>query len=194
MKLGFLLVGLILTIIEVHAKDTSSKPAKKSDAAVPVSGVQVDRMHGIMDKIANSDVSSPEELFKIINGQIQTTGRELPVPGAVTEAVENKFRIMCYQEGKEAVVASTDPTLLDKPASDFKTEEGKSIRDLAIEKIGKGDEASFTYKESQSGPMVDGKAISRGRVAFVKGRTAFKRFDSDKKFLCEISAEAHAAG
>jgi hypothetical protein len=125
----------------------------------------------------------------MINGQTQTTDRELPAQGAITAATEKGMRIVCYQEGSEIVVASSDPTLLGKPISDFKTDEGKAVRDLAIEEIGKNkeekDPAIFTYKEKSSGTesLVNGKPVAHNRVVIAYGRKAFK-FNSDKKLIC----------
>ena len=88
------------------------------------------------------------------------------------------------------VVASSDPTLLGKPVSDFKTDEGKIIRDEAIEKIrnGKTGSATFTYREQtkDGDQLVNGKPVAHSRVVVAYGRKAFTKFQSDKKFLCTV--------
>ena len=105
---------------------------------------------------------------------------------------------MCYEEGKDTVVASTDPTLLGKPVSDFRTNTDEVVRDTAIEKIrnsGK-DRATFTYtdKPKADGPIVDGKGVSEGRIVEAAGRNAFPNFRSEKKFLCTVGAKIAVAG
>jgi hypothetical protein len=201
MKLRYLLIGLALTTVGLHAdvadKKNAPKIEAKSDAkSLSVSDTQVTYMREIMERIVHGGkVSGLEELFKIINGQTQTTDRELPVQAAITEATEKDLRIMCYQEGSETVVASTDPSLLGKPASDFKTAEGKVVRDLAIEELRKSEnsEAIFTYVVQPKGdePLVNGKPVTRGRIIVAKGRQAFP-FLSDKRFLCTAGAKISA--
>ncbi len=205
MKLKYLLIGMALTMAGAEAAEAKkSAPAKKKAKteakaevkSLPVSDTQVASMREIMGRIVHGGkVSGPEELFKIINGQTQTTDRELPVPAAVTNAIENGLRIVCYQEGKDTVVASTDPSLLDKAASDFKTDEGKVVRDVAIEELRKSkkDEAIFTYVVQPTGdePLVNGKPVTHGRVVVAEGRKAFP-FDSEKKFLCTAAAKIDA--
>ena len=201
MKLKYLLIGLALAGVGAHAAATDSKkPAPKEKSKVEaeakslsVSITQVNNMRDIMERIAHgNEVSSPEELFKIINGQTQTTGRELPVPAAVTNANENGLRIVCYQEESNVVVASTDPALLGKPASDFKTADGEVVRDVAIRKLRESgtDEVIFTYVVQPKGdePLVNGKPVTHGRVVIAEGRKAFP-FKSDKKFLCTAAAK-----
>lgn len=204
MKLKYLLIGLASAAVgmQADASDKKTEPKKAQSEvkaevkSLPPSHTQAASMREIMGRITNgSRVSGPEELFKMINGQTQTTDRELPVPAAITEANEKGLCIMCYHEGSETVVASTDPALLGKPASDFKTAEGKIVRDLAIEELRKNesDEAIFTYVVQPKGdePLVDGKPVTHGRIIVAKGRKSFP-FSSDKKFLCTADAKKSA--
>lgn len=201
MKLKYLLVGLALTTVGLNAAATDSKKptsGKKAttEETLPVSDTQVDNMRDIMRRVVHGGgVSGPAELFKIISGQSQTTDRELPVPAAVTNAIENGMRIVCYEEGNETVVASTDPALLGKPASDFKTANGEVVRDVAIRKLRESgtDEAIFTYvvHPKGDGPVVNGKTVTHGRVVVAEGRKAFP-FHSEKKFLCTGAKQINA--
>lgn len=191
MKLKSILLALILPIAATAYAEKTQKPT-----ASKVSSEEVKTLQSIVDELtnhSNTQVNSPEELFKVINGQIQTTDRELPIQATVTKAIENKLGITCYQEGSETVVASTDPTSLGKPVSDFKASEDKSIRDRAIEEIRKNgidDKAIFTYTtQPEAGVLpVDGKQIGQSRVVVAAGRKAFKGFNSEKKFLCTVAA------
>ncbi len=193
-----MLIGLALTVAGVYAAAAESKKTATEEKSPPVSDVQVGEMKNIMDQITNckqNGPSSPEELFKIISGEIQTTTRELPVQGAVTEANAKGYRIVCYQEGSETVVASTDPTLLGKHVADIKTSEGEPVRDRAVKELKKSstDEAVFTYNAQQNTDAlpVDGKVPSHTRVVLAAGRNAFKSFPrAEKKFLCTIGADA----
>ncbi len=186
MKLKLLLIGLVCCATAVNA-----------EKAPDVSSSQVDAMQQIMQKITDCQENapgSPEELFKIISGATKTTTRELPVQGAVTEALAKGYRIACYHEGSEEVVASTDPTILGKSVRDIKTSDGRLVRDLAVEELKKSanDKAVFTYitPPKVDAIPVNGKLPTSTRVVFVAGRKAFKAFQSDKKFLCTIGAEA----
>lgn len=217
MKLKYLLTSLILYALTGCADNVSSlkeeankggvtekkKAAseKKTSKATEeksliVSDTQVDNMRDIMRRVVHGGkVSGPEELFKIINGQTQTTDRELPVPAAVTNAIESGLRIVCYQEGSDAVVASTDSALLGKSASDFRTSDGEIVRDVAIRKLRESgtDEVIFTYvvHPKDDGPLVNGKTVTHGRVVVAEGRRAFP-FHSEKKFLCTAAAKIDA--
>lgn len=171
--------------------------AKKATATtLSIKAAQAEALEKIINEITNTanaegSIGSPEELFKAINGEFQTNSRELPIQAAITSANAQKMRLTCYEEGSETVVASTDPTLLGKPVSDFQTSEGKSVRDRAIEEIrahGVDDKAIFTYIQS-GGPVVDGKSMGQGRAVAAAGRKAFK-FNSAKKFLCTVAADA----
>ncbi len=202
MKSKILLISLGLSIASANAAaakhEKSVKPTAEIAAPAPnVSDAQVNAMQEVMARIVQADnVSGPEELFKIINGQTQTVTRELAVQGAVTEATAKGMRIVCYQEGDETVVASSDPTLLGKPVSDFKTDEGKIIRDEAIEQIrnGKTGSATFTYREQtkDGDQLVNGKPVAHSRVVVAYGRKAFTKFQSDKKFLCTVGEVTQA--
>lgn len=217
MKLKYLLASLILYTLAGCVENVNSlkegtnknseagkkkaAPEKKASKATEeksliVSDTQVENMRDIMRRIVHGGrVSGPEELFKIINGQTQTTDRELPVPAAVTNAIESGLRIVCYQEGSDDVIASTDPALLGKPASDFRTADGEIVRDVAIRKIRESgsDEVIFTYvvHPKDDGPLVNGKAVTHGRVVIAEGRRAFP-FHSEKKFLCTAAAKIDA--
>ncbi len=194
MKSKILLISLALSVITVYAGSAKNITPSKS---LPVNAKQVKELQNIINELTDTSntegsVNSPEELFKIISSEIQTTNRELPLQGTVTRAVAEGYRITCYQEGSDTVVASTDPTLLGKPASDFKTNEGESVRDRAIAEIrknGQNDKATFTYTQSEGSSMVDGKPIGQGRIVSVAGRKAFKGFNSEKKFLCTVAAD-----
>jgi predicted extracellular nuclease len=198
MKLKFLLISLALSVATVNAGATkktvqaaSTEKTSKSETTSPaVSDHQVESMRRIMEEIVHAhNVNSPEELFKMIDGQTQTTDREQPAQGAITAATEERMRIICYQEGSDVVVASSDPTLISKPVTDFKTEEGITVRDLAIQQIAQNksekDPAIFTYKEKSSGnePLVNGKPVVHPRVVIAYGRKAFN-FNSEKKLIC----------
>jgi hypothetical protein len=195
MKLKLLLIGLALCTTAATAK-TLAKVTAQEKAPV-VSDVQVKEMHRIMNVITKGNLSGPEELFKIINGQIQTTERELPVPGAVTEATEKGYRIICYQEGNDNIVAATDPTLINTPASDHKANDNQVVRDKAIEELkrSKSDEAAFTYvvKQNTETLMVNGKPTTHNRVVVAKGRNSFDFPRSEKKFLCTIGGDVKDA-
>jgi len=181
-------------------KNTQNKKAKAvARKSLPIKADQAIALESIINDLTNTSntegsISSPEEFFKVINGAIQTNSRELPLQAAVNRATAQKLRITCYQEGNDTVVASSDPTLLGKPVSNFKTNEGQSVRDRAIEEIrthGKDDKATFTYVEA-GGPVVDGKAMGQGRAVAAAGRKAFKGFNSEKKFLCTVAADIEA--
>jgi len=197
MKLKFLLINLALSIITVSAAHTTDSK-KATSPSLAVNATQASDMDKIVDGLVSANVSGPEELFKIISGKTQTTDRELPLQATVREAAAQKLRIMCYEEGKDTVVASTDPTLLGKPVSDFRTSTDEVVRDKAIEEIrnsGK-DRATFTYTEKPKAdsPIVDGKGITEGRVVAAAGRNAFDKFRSEKKFLCTVGAKIAVAG
>jgi len=209
MKLKLWLLGLTLstaTAISAGTTSTHETPAhhagksekvESSQHSLAVNPDQAKALQNIADALTETSnsqgsVSGPEELFKIINGEMQTTTRELPLQSTVTEAVAKGYRITCYQEGSETVVASTDPALLGKPISDLKIE-GESVRDRAIAEIrknGKDDKAMFTYTQSDGSIVVDGKPVGQRHIVAVAGRKAFKNFNSQKKFLCAVAAVA----
>lgn len=176
------------------AGENHTKEAKTAHKSLSVTSEQAKTLDSIINELTNTtntEVSSPEELFKVINGETQTNSRELPLQGTTTRAVSQGYQITCYQEGNETVVASTDPTLLGQPVSNFKTSDGKSVRDRAIEEIrthGRDDKATFTYTQ-ENGPIVDGHKIEQGRIVAAAGRKAFKGFNSEKKFLCTVAAD-----
>jgi len=186
-----------ITSAQTTTAHHAGKPAieKSKQPSLSVNPDQAKALQGIADALTDTrntqgSVSGPEELFKIINGEMQTTTRELPLQSTVTEAVAKGYRITCYQEGSDTVVASTNPALLGKPISDFKTSEGESVRDRAIAEIrknGKDDKAMFTYTQSDSSLVVDGKPVGQRHIVAVAGRKAFKGFNSEKKFLCAVA-------
>jgi hypothetical protein len=203
--LAFCLAGCVENANKQEISKTEKKPlvvekpvaaAKATvtkEKAPAVSDVQVKEMHRIMNVITKGNLSGPEELFKIISGQTQTTERELPVPGAVTEAIEKGYRIICYQEGNDNIVAATDPTLIGTPASDHKANDNQVVRNKAIEELkrSKSDEAAFTYvvKKNTETLMVNGKPTTHNRVVVAKGRNSFDFTRSQKKFLCTIGGD-----
>ncbi len=197
MKLKFLLINLALSLTTVSAEHTTDSN-KAASPALAVNATQASDMDKIVDGLVSAKVSGPEELFKIISGETQTTDRELPLQATVREAAAQKMRIMCYEEGSDTVVASTDPTLLGKPVADFKTNTGEIVRDKAIAEIRKsgGETATFTYTDQPKadGPIVDGKSISEGRIVAAAGRNAFTNFQAKKKFLCTVGAKIAVAG
>lgn len=203
MKLKLLLISLLSVsafageVSQPSAAPKAHHAKKAAPATLSIKSAQAEALKKIISDLTNTanaegSISSPEELFKAINGETQTNSRELPIQAAITSANAQKMRITCYEEGTETVVASTDPTLLGKPVSEFQTSEGKSVRDRAIEEIkthGENDVAVFTYVQS-GGPVVDGKAMGQGRAVAAAGRKAFKGFNSEKKFLCTVAADA----
>lgn len=197
MKLKSLLISLTLSVATLSAAHAASDK-KTASPSLAVNATQASDINKIVDGLVSAKVSGPEELFKIISGETQTTDRELPLQATVREAAAQKMRIMCYEEGKDTVVASTDPTLLGKPVSDFRTSTDEVVRDKAIAEIKKNgkERATFTYtdKPKADGPIVDGKGISEGRIVEAAGRNAFTNFHSEKKFLCTVGAKIAVAG
>jgi hypothetical protein len=197
MKLKSLLISLALSVATLSAAHTASDQ-KTASPSLAVNATQASDINKIVDGLVSAKVSGPEELFKIISGETQTTDRELPLQATVREAAAQKMRIMCYEEGKDTVVASTDPTLLGKPVSDFRTSTDEVVRDKAIAEIKKNgkERATFTYtdKPKADGPIVDGKGISEGRIVEAAGRNAFTNFHSEKKFLCTVGAKIAVVG
>jgi len=182
---------------------TKTKGAAKAvsdQKSAPVSEAQFasirDVMHQITSGTGANAPGSIQALFTIINGGAASPrqsdiGMEFPVQAAITEALQKGFHIVCFQEGDDKIIASTDPTLLDTSIREFKTSSGELVRDLAVKnlKASANDEAGFTYEQlSSEGVLVDGKPVPGKRfVAYVAGRKAFK-FDSEKKFLTLIFA------
>ena len=197
MKLKSLLISLALSVATLSAAHTAGDK-KAASPSLAVNATQASDINKIVDGLVSAKVSGPEELFKIISGETQTTDRELPLQATVREAAAQKMRIMCYEEGKDTVVASTDPTLLGKPVSDFRTSTDEVVRDKAIAEIKKNgkERATFTYtdKPKADGPIVDGKGISEGRIVEAAGRNAFTNFHSEKKFLCTVGAKIAVVG
>lgn len=187
--------------ISEKSEDTKRETSKKVIRQKPlaVSAKQVRKVENIIDGLTNSKntgggISSPEELFKVINGEYQTTVRELPTQSTVTKAVSQGLLITCYQEGNKTIVASTDPTMIGQPISSFTTSDGEPVYSLAIEEIRKNNKsgaarATFTYTPSDKSPVVNGNPVKQGRVVAAAGRKAFKGFNSEKKFLCTVAAD-----
>jgi len=200
MKLKSLLISLALSVATLSAAHTASDQ-KTASPSLAVNATQASDINKIVDGLVSAKVSGPEELFKIISGETQTTDRELPLQATVREAAAQKMRIMCYEEGKDTVVASTDPTLLGKPVSDFRTSTDEVVRDKAIKAIAEikkngKERATFTYtdKPKADGPIVDGEVVSEGRIVEAAGRNAFTNFHSEKKFLCTVGAKIAVVG
>ncbi len=197
MKIKLLLISLTLSVATLSAAHTASDK-KTTSPSLAVNATQASDINKIVDGLVSAKVSGPEELFKIISGETQTTDRELPLQATVREAATQKMRIMCYEEGSDTVVASTDPTSLGKPVSDFRTNTDEIVRDKAISEIKKNgkERATFTYtdKPKADGPIVDGKGVSEGRIVEAAGRNAFTNFHSEKKFLCTVGAKIAVAG
>ena len=191
MKLKLLLIGLVCCATAANAATAPAPKAAQEKAAPVVSDTQVNAMKEIMGKITRGAAGGPEELFKIINGNKQTTDREVALSpqSAVAEAAQKRYSIVCYEEGKEKIAASTDPVLLEKEVAYIKNSNGESVRDLAIKAIGSNDEAVFTYtaQPDANAPMVNGKPLTHDVVAAAAGRNAFKDVKSEKKFLCIVT-------
>lgn len=197
MRVKLLLLCLSLCMV-VSANASKVVSGQKS---APISEAQFSSMRDIMHQITDAKINAPgsvQELFNTINGatgQYQSNiGSESPVQGAVTGALQKGFHIVCFQEGDDKVLASTDPTLLGKLITEVKTSGGELVRDLAVNNLrasGDKDEAGFTYEQSSNdGVLVDGKTVPGKRfIAYVVGRKVFKSFASDKKFLAMIIAE-----
>ena len=202
MNLKLLLIGLSLCIIANADTDTKTAAAEahelshgkaaadedKPVATAPaISHDKALKIKDIIDKITGNTVNgpgSPEQLFKTINGQNPTsdiTNSDTPVQSAINAAVELGCTIVCYQDGIDNPVASTDQSLLRKNVTEIKTEKGKPVRDLAVEKLREStsDKAKFTYTNEEKTNIY---------VSAV-GRSSFKESfpDSQKKFLCTVS-------
>ncbi len=187
-KLKSLLTLFAFTVFSLSAENE----AKYADQKVVVDDTKLSKMNDIINRIvknegAEGSASGAPELFKIINGETQTTTKELPLQDAVTEATENKFRITCYDTEKKTIVASFDPTLLNKSASEIKTADGTSVLELAIKNLNGGDKEGFTYLPNPSAktPKVNGKKPTHGHLVVAKYSEAFQ-----KKFLFTIEADA----
>lgn len=203
MNLKLLLIGLAVSVATVTAATKSEAPAQKKSpakeqakAVVPpaVKDTQVLEMKTITDEIIEGakSVSGPQVVFNMIKGmnQINAIERETPLSGAITRAVEKGYTIICYENSK--VVAATDPTLLGKDASEFKTTDGKIVLDLVVSNLqasGKDDRAFFTYEtQSSDAPMVNGKRAAHTLVADAIGRNSFPFPLSKDKYLLMLIA------
>ena len=189
MKLILLLIGLALSVATVVAATKPAKTVTKSTekAAPTVKDTQVTEMQSITDGIlaGAKGVSGPWEVFKVIDGQpqVEAAERETPLSGAVTRAKAKGYTIICYENSK--VVAATDPSLLGKDASEFKTSDGKTVLELVVSNLrqaGKDDRAVFTY-ETPGTTMVNGKLTSHTLVVDAVGRNAFPFPRSADKYL-----------
>lgn len=193
-KLSYiLLTGILSTTALVGSLHAAKKPA---DAAakketIEVKKSQMDTLQNVARDLidAAKTVSGPEELFKYISGETQTNDRETPIVGAINAAKAHGLRIVCYIEGNETIVAASNPELIGKPVSDFKTAEGMVVRDKSVEELKKTPkQATFTY--TRKGQMDGAAAVVENRVVVAIGREAFDSMkNSEKKFLITISAE-----
>ena len=192
MKLKLLLIGLALSVATVvaatkHAKAGAPKVTEKAALAPTVKDTQVAEMQSITDGIlaGAKSVSGPGEIFRFINGQEQINAdeRETTLSGAVTRAKAKGYTVICYENS--IVVAATDPSLLGKNASEFKTSDGKTVLSLVIgnlQQAGKADRAVFTY-ETPGTTLVNGKLSSHTLVVDAVGRNAFPFPLSADKYL-----------
>jgi hypothetical protein len=197
-KINFIIAGLLISaamIGDLYAaeKATNTKSAKNCDSKIEVKKSQMDTLNMVAQELidgAKVNASGVEELFKYINGAIQTNDRETPLLDAVNRAKEHKLRVVAYIEGNDTIIASSDPELIGKNIADFKTECGMVVRDKAIEELKKSTNgrATFTYK---SNSKKDGAVtVVENRVVTAVGREAFENLkNSDKKFLLTIAAE-----
>jgi hypothetical protein len=208
-KLSYvLLLGALVSCVSIDMNEksvletkTSEKPKMKASAS-PVSDKfevkksQVAVMQAIADALLKGaeSLSGPEELFKVISGDFNQTAaeRSTPILDAVRMANEGKYRIVCYKEGSDEIVASTDPLLIGKHADEYKTLSGKSVRNKAIEAVrasGK-EQAVFTYAlESKADVMVNGEPIVQKRVVLAIGRKGFPFQNAELKFVVTIGGE-----
>lgn len=196
-KINFILAGLLIgtaMVGDLYAgKDAKTESAKNCDSKIEVKKSQMDTLNMVAQELidgAKVNASGVEELFKYINGSIQTTDRETPLLDAVNRAKEHKLRVVAYVEGNDTILASSDSSLIGKSVADFKTECGMVVRDKAIEELKKSKDgrATFTYKSSYA---KDGSVtVVANRVVAAIGREAFENLkNSEKKFMITIGAE-----
>lgn len=196
MNLKLLLIGLVVSVATVTAATKPASVKEQAKAVVPptVKDTQVLEMKSITDAIlaGAKGVSGPQVVFNMIKGmnQINAIERETPLSGAITSAIEKGYTIICYENSK--VVAATDPTLLGKDASEFKTTDGRTVLDLVVSNLqasGKDDRAFFTYEtQSSDAPMVNGKRAAHTLVADAIGRNSFPFPLSKDKYLLMLVA------
>lgn len=192
MKMKLLLIGLavsVATVVAAAPKKAATKAVAQEKAAPTVKDTQVAEMQSITNGIlaGAKGVSGPWEVFKVIDGQpqVEAAERETPLSGAVTLARAKGYTIVCYENSK--VVAATDPSLLGKDASEFKTSEGKNVLDLVVSNLqaSKDDRAVFTF-ETPGTTLVNGKPTSHSLVVDAVGRKAFPFPLSADKYLIMV--------
>lgn len=196
-KISYVLAGLLIgtaMVGDLYAEKAAKiKSATASDSKIEVKKSQMDALNMIAQELidgAKVNASGVEELFKYIDGAIQTTDRETPLLDAVNRAKEHKLRVVAYIEGNDTIVASSDPALIGKSVADFKTESGVVVRDKAIEELkkSKNGRVTFTYKSaSEKDASV---TVVENRVVVAIGREAFENLkNSEKKFMITMGAE-----
>lgn len=197
-KIGYLIVtGLLVCGLSASNAGTDKlKVSKKNELSKrpSVGKKQVASMQtfatDFIDAVKN--VSGPQELFKLVNGEYRTTSREVPITGAINSIIAAKCSIVCYEEGSNEIVASTDPALLGKSVDNFKTIDGLTVRETAISELSKAKDhrAIFTYETSPGKTIVNGEAVTQKVVVSAIGRRAFENLQgSEKRFIVLIFGE-----
>lgn len=185
-----------LNAAKVKTNNKVAESTKVVSEKFEVKKSQVAAMQAIADALVKGSeaLSGPEELFKIISGEFNTNAadRSTPILDAVRMANEGKYRIVCYKEGSDEIVASTDPLLIGKHADEYKTMAGISVRNKAIEEVrASGKEQSvFTYAlQSKSDLVVNREPIMQKRVVLAIGRKGFPFQNAEVKFVVTIGGE-----
>lgn len=179
-----LLAGLAFT--SISQEELLAKKPTTVQVRPEVGEKQADEVANFAKELieAAKSVSGPSQLFQYLNNQNNNTDSPLEIVTTISATTAgNKYRVICFQEDSDAVIASTDPTLLNVSLSHT------ALRDNAIDALRKTTDkkqAVFTY-ETTSSTIVDGKPTTKKSVAAVIGKKAFTNFAADeKKFVVVI--------